>query len=132
MDRNRELAIDRAVSDLRSRTPLSQIRRGLAEDMFAPDQIREIMGEAIERAKVARQEDERAQRRQNLLIGLPIVAFGVGFSIWAWGQGGILLIPVGLIGYGIAECVGARNGLLKFFLGAPTDSTSDFSRRRRR
>ena len=111
---------------------MSRIRRELAEDTFTPDEISEFMAEAVERAKAAREEEQRAQRRRNLLIGLPIVALGVGFTIWAWGQGVIPFLPVLLTGYGILECVGARNALWKFFLGAPTDHTSDFGRRRRR
>ncbi len=129
---NKETAIGRAVSDLRSKRRLSAITRDLTADGFEGEEIGEILREAMELAKTAKEEEQWIQQRHNLLIGVPIILFGVGFGFYASLQGGALVIPFGLIAFGVFECMGARNYVAELLFGISTEPRRSSGRHRRR
>jgi len=111
---DRESAIECAAEDLAAGYRLSEITRSLAAAGFSPEDSTEIIREAMKQAKVNQKKAGQAERISGLVIGLPIIALGVCVAIFAW-QDGMLFLPIGLIGYGIFECLGGRNYIAEYF-----------------
>jgi hypothetical protein len=69
---DKERAIQTVMEDMGARERLSSIRKGLGSAGFSPEEIHEIISEAIERRKASRQEPKLSG------VGLEMIIIGLG------------------------------------------------------
>ena len=95
----KEQAIQTAAEDLGSGERVSEIRRGLTQEGFSPDEIREILAGAVALRRAERHEDRKSGRTAAIIV------LALGFAILigtylAAPPGGVYLVPVGLLSLG--------------------------------
>ena len=98
---DKERAIQTVVEDMGARERLSAIRKGLESAGFSPEEIHEIISEAIERRKTGRQEREASGIGAGTVVMILAVLIMAVTFVWTWTPSGwAVLVPGGLFVYG--------------------------------
>ena len=106
---DRETAIQTVVEDIESRQRVSWIRQGLANAGFSPDEIQEIIAEALEQLKTGREERREAGREPAIAVfALGILIAVVTYLLGGWKE--IYIGPVCLFSYGAYLWYGKPRG----------------------
>ncbi len=88
---------------------LSSIRAGLENAGFSPDEIHQIIAEALERRK-GKQEEQQESGREGAILVLVLATVVVVVTYLLAAPGGLYLVPVGLFSYGFYLWYGKPKG----------------------